>query len=239
MIEKESSVFAGVQRSKKCFSCKTEKQLTYFSKNSSKKDGLGTECKECSEKYGKEYRKLHKNKTKEYNDQYRELHREEKLEYDKEYYQTHRTERKQYLLDNVDTLKQKRKEYRKEHKKEIREYRRQRKQSNISAKIADNLRTRVRCALKNEQKSGSAVRDLGCSVGDLKLWLEQQFHSHQKTGEQMTWDNYGFYGWHIDHVVPLVCFDLTDQKQFKKACHWFNLRPLWSDENWSRSKFIK
>ncbi len=50
----------------------------------------------------------------------------------------------------------------------------------------------------------------------------------------MTWDNHGLYGWHIDHVVPLSSFDLTDHKQVKKACHWFNLQPLWAKENLSK-----
>ncbi|KKL15741.1 hypothetical protein LCGC14_2502560 [marine sediment metagenome] len=47
----------------------------------------------------------------------------------------------------------------------------------------------------------------------------------------MSWENYGFYGWHIDHIKPLCLFNLSDEKQFNKACHYTNLQPLWAEEN--------
>jgi hypothetical protein len=47
----------------------------------------------------------------------------------------------------------------------------------------------------------------------------------------MTWDNWTRDGWHIDHIKPLASFDLTNEEQFKKACHYSNLQPLWAEEN--------
>jgi len=47
----------------------------------------------------------------------------------------------------------------------------------------------------------------------------------------MSWDNYGYYGWHVDHIIPLSAFDLTDPIQFKKAMYYTNLQPLWMEEN--------
>lgn len=38
----------------------------------------------------------------------------------------------------------------------------------------------------------------------------------------------------VDHIIPLSKFDLTERKQIKKACHWFNLGPLWDVENKSK-----
>jgi len=101
----------------------------------------------------------------------------------------------------------------------------------IYTKIKENLRSRTYQAIKNNQKSGSAIKDLGCSVEKLKQYLENKFYPHPITLENMTWDNYGLYGWHIDHVVPLSLFDLTDPKQFIKACNYTNLQPLWAEEN--------
>ena len=75
---------------------------------------------------------------------------------------------------------------------------------------------------------GSAVRDLGCSVEELKRHLEKQFQP------KMNWENYGLYGWHIDHIKPLVNFDLTNREQFLEACHYTNLQPLWAEDNLSK-----
>jgi hypothetical protein len=74
----------------------------------------------------------------------------------------------------------------------------------------------------------SAVRDLGCSVENLRLHLEALFTSG------MSWDNYGRGGWEIDHITPLSAFDLTDPAQALRAVHFTNLQPLWAAENLSK-----
>jgi len=48
----------------------------------------------------------------------------------------------------------------------------------------------------------------------------------------MSWDNYG--EWHIDHIKPLILFDLTKRSQMLKAVHYTNLQPLWANENISK-----
>lgn len=60
---------------------------------------------------------------------------------------------------------------------------------------------------------------------DLKVWLRVQFQPG------MCWENYGQKGWHIDHVLPLASFDLTDRAQFLVANNWKNLQPLWAEDN--------
>ena len=93
----------------------------------------------------------------------------------------------------------------------------------FSEKIKHRLRSRLSKAIHGNYRTGSAVRDLGCSIADLKKHLESKF----KCG--MSWDNYG--QWHIDHVKPLSKFNLTDKKELKKACHYSNLQPLWAKDN--------
>lgn len=71
------------------------------------------------------------------------------------------------------------------------------------------------------------MRDLGCSVTELRAYLEFRFQPG------MTWANYGKgrSRWSIDHIRPLASFDLTDRAQLLEACHYTNLQPLWNPEN--------
>lgn len=99
--------------------------------------------------------------------------------------------------------------------------------TNLPTKLSCVLRSRLCNAIKNDQKAGSAVRDLGCTIDELKAHIEAQFI------DGMTWDNWGHTGdvWHLDHIIPLSSFNLTDRDQFLAACHYTNLQPLWAKEN--------
>lgn len=99
----------------------------------------------------------------------------------------------------------------------------------INFRLARTLRSRLNCAIKANQKVGSAVSDLGCSIEELKKHLENQFQ------EGMSWDNYG--EWHIDHIKPLANFDLTNESEFKEACNYNNLQPLWAEDNLRKNKY--
>ena len=165
--------------------------------------------------------------------------------------------KRQYYLDNRDhllALMKKRakknrakkaqydKIYRKKNKKKIQkylskyavEYNKNRRKNDIQFKLAYNLRSSLSNALKKEQKAGSAVRDLGCSIDKLKLWLESQFY------EGMNWGNYGRKPgqWSIDHIRPLSKFNLSNRKELLKACNYKNLRPLWHIDNQRKSDRI-
>lgn len=104
-----------------------------------------------------------------------------------------------------------------------RAYRTKRRTTDVNFKIAYLLRQRIFHAVKRNQKGGSAVSDLGCSVSELRAYFESKFRPG------MSWENHG--KWHIDHIKPLSKFDLTDRQQFLAACHYTNLQPLWAMEN--------
>jgi predicted nucleic acid-binding Zn ribbon protein len=107
-----------------------------------------------------------------------------------------------------------------------------RRSHDLNYKMRSTLRARLNCAIKNGQKAGSAVKDLGCTIADLKTYLESKFLLG------MSWDNWSKDGWHIDHIEPLSKFDLTNPEEFKKACHYTNLQPLWAKDNISKSNKI-
>ncbi len=54
----------------------------------------------------------------------------------------------------------------------------------------------------------------------------------------MEWGNHGNGDgkWNIDHIVPLVKFDLFNLQEQKKAFHYTNMRPLWFLENMRRPR---
>jgi hypothetical protein len=91
--------------------------------------------------------------------------------------------------------------------------------------IAKNLRRRLQHALAGRVKKGSAVRDLGCTVPELKEHIEKQFQPG------MSWKNYGIKGWTIDHIKALANFDLENRQQFIEASHFTNLQPMWHIDN--------
>lgn len=105
------------------------------------------------------------------------------------------------------------------------EYLKTRYHSDVPFKLSRLMRSRMNMALRKNQKAGSAISDLGCSIIELKAYLESKFLPG------MTWKNHSRSGWHIDHIKPLAKFDLSDAEQFKAACHYTNLQPMWAKDN--------
>ena len=153
---------------------------------------------------------------------------------------------KVYRENNINKIKARQKEYRRRVNKnkikkkvylnpnneKVRNYRSTQYHNNPQYKLSVLLRSRLHISLKNTAKVGSAVKDLGCSINELKSYLESKFQPG------MTWNNHGQYGWHIDHIKPLASFDLTDRKQLLEACHYTNLQPMWWHENLSKGKSV-
>lgn len=116
-----------------------------------------------------------------------------------------------------------------EHKIRQNTYRSKRMKEDVNFRLTRNLRCRLSKAVRASQRGGSAIRDLGCSIDQLKIHLEAGFQPG------MTWENWSARGWHIDHIRPLASFDLSDPEQVRVACHYTNLQPLWANDNWSKN----
>ncbi len=189
---------------KKCGHCKLELTLENFSKHKSTKDGLRNQCKKCD----KQSKKLYyiKNSKKE------------------------TIRREKYYKKNREKILKYNKHWKKENKNELNQYRRKKYLTKIDYKLSCNLRIRINHAMKTNQKTGSAVRDLGCSIPELKTHLEKQF----KDG--MSWKNHG--EWHIDHKIPLDSFNLIKREEFLRAVHYSNLQPMWAKDNLSKGNKI-
>jgi hypothetical protein len=142
-------------------------------------------------------------------------------EYKKDYYSKNKDKIKANIEANREDIRIKKQNYYQNNKNKINNSHKLYLSNNISAKIAARIRTRIWIAIKN--KNCSLPEYLGCSLNELMLHLQSKFV------EGMTWDNYG--EWHIDHIKPLVLFDLTDVEQLKQASNFTNLQPLWWRDN--------
>lgn len=99
----------------------------------------------------------------------------------------------------------------------------------LNHKILYALRVRLHIALKGKSKSERTLKLVGCGIEELKSHLQSQFK------EGMNWDNYGMYGWHIDHIRPCSSFELSKEEEQRKCFHYSNLQPLWAEENWIKN----
>ena len=139
-----------------CSKCKEEKSLDEFHVDNrpASKCKVRSECKSCHLVQKKEY--YHRNRTN-------------KIEKQKLYNKSNR------LKVNKRMRIYKREVYRK--KPGIREkeakYKREKMHSNIQFRISCYIRTRLYQAIKGKGtgKRGSAIKDLGCSISELKTYL--------------------------------------------------------------------
>jgi hypothetical protein len=139
---------------------------------------------------------------------------------------------KQYRLLNKIKINKANKVYKIQNKEKIRKQQSIKLMTDINYKLASNLRARLSMVVSHNYKSGSAVKDLGCSIKEFKIYIESKFT------DEMSWENYGRNGWYLDHIVPLSSFDLTDREQLLKACHYTNIQPLLAFDNMSKGNKI-
>ena len=180
-------------------------------------------------------------KNPDYSKRWRKENPQKIKEYQKKHYYKNKQKRKEnssnWAKKNKVRLRTWKKEYRIKNKEKInnnwniryKEFYR----NNPNFKLRKNLRNRVRKALLGISCSSKTLELLGVhSIEEIKKYIELQF----KTG--MTWENYCFIGWHIDHEIPLSSFDLTNPEQRCKAFHYTNLQPMWGIDNLIKGKKI-
>jgi hypothetical protein len=187
--------------------------------------------REANKDKRKVYNQINKDKIRVQNKTYYQVNKDKIKDSRKIYNNKTKTYQKTYHQVNKDKIKDYQKIYRGINKEKI--YKQQvewklKNKNNVQYKLSCRLRERLGDAIKNNYKSGSAVRDLGCTIDELKIYLESKFQLG------MTWDNWTKDGWHIDHIKPLASFDLTDRNQLLEACHYTNLQPLWAQDNLSK-----
>jgi hypothetical protein len=208
-----------------CNKCEQIKEFKYFHKDKSTKDGHAPSCAACRKKYNDENKDAKIEKNKKYYQENKERIDAKNLKWRKDNKEKSKIISLRYKQRHSERIKEMTKKYNDKNKEYKKDYARLRSHTDINFKILRLLRTRIYLSLKRNSKSATTKELLGCSIPELKNWLEMQFT------EGMTWENHGKNGWHIDHIIPCDAFDLSDSKQQKVCFNYRNLQPLWESDN--------
>lgn len=204
--------------------------------------------KGVAKEVGKIYRDKNREKISEYKKDYAMKNREILLMKKKDQYlknkEAHLRTCKEYREKNKSACNERSKIYREKNRKRFllvqKEYREKNKESrNIRYKtdsqyrLASLIRNRLRGAMRSQQcrKNSKTMEILGCSIDEFKIYIQSQF------SKGMSWNNQGKV-WHIDHIIPLSSFDLSNDNQLRQSCHWSNMRPLKAKDNLKKSDKI-
>jgi hypothetical protein len=210
---------------KKCSKCGVEKELCEFHKQSSNKTGYRASCKNCR-KTEKEKNKLYKEKNKEKIRINNNIWLKNNSDYMKKY-------QKEYNLKNREKLNLKLKKWKEKNREKnlekVNKKKKEKYDNNLEYKLKHLLRSRINKILKFKRNK-SSIEVLGCTIDDFIKYMGSKFL------EGMSWDNYGYYGWHIDHIIPLSSG--KTEEEILKLCHYTNLQPLWAKQNLKKSNKI-
>jgi uncharacterized Zn finger protein (UPF0148 family) len=201
-----------------CSVCKEYKLVSEYGK--SKKDGIQSRCKECKNKTPRNLKRSAQR-------------RKERWDNDLAYREREIQRARNYRKNNPEKVSQAVRNYEKRNKDKVRErsnrYYRNRKHNDLIYKLICNFRSRVSSILKNKkiQKNNHFMAHLGCDLETLKRHIESTFKPN------MTWENHGTFGWHIDHIVPLS--SAKSEEDIYRLSHYTNLQALWAEENLKKS----
>lgn len=183
---------------KTCTKCKTEQELTEFSKRKAKKDGLSSQCKACDK-------------------QYRQANKESIAEYKKQYHQDNAehiaAKKKQWYQDNAEHVAEYMKQYARDNANHNAEYHKQYRQTPTgkAVKKASRHNRRARKLNNGGKHTGAEILKLfdlqsgKCPYCKAKL---------AKTGKNK---------YHSDHVMPLSKGGGNDVGNIQLLCPKCNL----------------
>lgn len=210
---------------KKCRKCGEEKCLDLFYEKPDSKDGKDSMCKACKSEY---YKTLNANPERKarrasvFKQWYKNNQQHQKLKAAERYIQN-KEEIKNKIKTRWNALTE-------EEKAVYRHKSRQREKNNPNYKAIKACRRRLAKYVKNKQYN--SVELIGCSPLELRSYLESLWT------KGMSWENYGFYGWHIDHKRPISSFDFSCAEQIRQCFHYSNLQPLWAKDNLAKGSKI-
>jgi len=104
----------------------------------------------------------------------------------------------------------------------------------IEFRLQYNVRNAVSHALRYGKKFTKSLEAVGCTVGQLRAFIEGQFR------DGMSWSNWGRAdlpgGWELDHRRAIGLHQLSKSDEFRAAFHYSNLQPLLIEEHRNKSR---
>jgi len=240
-------------KTKICYKCKEEKEIQNFYPHKTNKDGHRSYCKQCQSikslktihneqriielgnQHKKRCPKCHK--VKKFNEFGKSINRMFGIAiYCKQCISVLGVKNREqnnkrcrlWGVRNKEKISKYNKKWNKKNRLYYKKYNKKRKKEDVCYRIRMNLSARLTQTVQNNRKSASILKLIGCDLNYLKKYLEEQFF------DGMSWDNYGYWGWHIDHIRPCASFDLSKPEEQRKCFHYSNLQPLWAKDNLSK-----
>jgi len=184
-----------------CSKCKQNKEISLFGKNN--RDIIRSECNDCRHIYYINNRNIF-------------------LEKQKDYYISNKRKIINYQIT-----------YRKLNKEKVKKRTKlqiyNKRKSDINFRLIGNLRHRIWIALKENYKSKRTLELTGCTIEELKKYLQQTAISNGYTDFDI--ENFNGRDYHIDHIIPCSIFNLECSYHQKLCFNYKNLQILTAKEN--------
>lgn len=197
-----------------CSACNIEKPVSDFYKTNTNASSYRTQCKNCMNTNSKKHKSENKEKIWQKNQEYLKKNRE-----------INKMKCAEYRQKNPETFKNWSKKNQQKRKNYLWNY----NQVPIN-KLKNSMRSRLNEFIKKPEQTSRTSEFLGCDYNFLIEYLEKKFVLG------MNWENYGVYGWHIDHIIPLS--SAKTEEEILKLFHYTNLQPLWAKDNLKKSDKI-
>jgi hypothetical protein len=211
---------------KKCVKCGQAKPFTaeLYTRDATAPGGLTAKCKQCRYEQKRKWEIEHPERNRESQRRYYAKTREEylprKQKWRAENRDKDRASSKRWISKNKDRHDAYQKEW----------------ASIPTNALAMSLRARMRrCLIGGRAVYRNMEAVLGYSVHDLIAHLESTFQ------DGMSWSNYKYAGWHVDHIRPVSSFKLISDNgslnvdEIRKCWALSNLRAMWGKDNLIKS----
>lgn len=184
----------------------------------------------------KKYREAHKEEIKAYHKAWRDNNREHLNEQQKARYkenpQMFKEINNRYKASHQEAVKEARTRYKTENRQKCTDYERNKRHNDPVYRFRTSSRHLIWMYAKNKgyTKPIRVWEMIGCDFNTFLAHIQSQFE------EGMTLENYGNgeNQWNIDHIIPISTAN-TDE-DIERLNHYTNLRPLWSTDNYKKSR---